>query len=352
MATVALCLALAGCGRSDQDASPAVSDQVEATAAPAPSGTLSRVKARRRLKCAVSEDKPGFAQRGLGGQWRGFDVDLCRAVAAAVLGDGRAVVFTPTNSRTRFAALQSGDVDILSGGGAWTFSHDEALGLSFAGISYFDGQSFLARRSGRLRTIADLAGSRICVLGGAASQQALADIFKARGETYQPVLRDTLTEAVTAYRKGNCDALSEDVSVLAGLAQQMPQRADQVILPGYIADEPLGLIVRDEDSRWEDIVRWTLNALILGEDLSVTSQNVEELRRTSANPAIRRLVGLDGEFGRRLGLRDEWSYRAIHQIGNYGEIYQRNLGGLGLERGRNALWDAVTPGQIYAPPMR
>jgi general L-amino acid transport system substrate-binding protein len=288
----------------------------------------------------------------LGGQWRGFDVDMCRAVAAAVLGDARAVTFTPVTSRTRFAALQSGAVDVVSGGAAWTFSHDEALGLSFAGVTYYDGQGFLARRSGHLRTIADLGGARICLLGGAASQQAAADAFKARGQSYQPVLKDTLAEAVGAYRKGECDAISEDVSVLKGLIPQLPGREDQVILPGFIADEPLGLIVRADDRRWADIARWSLNALIQAEELSVTAQNAETLRRTSTNPAIRRLLGVDGEFGRRLGLGDDWSYRAIRQVGNYGEIFQRDLSGLGFERGRNGLWDGAEPGQLYAPPMR
>jgi general L-amino acid transport system substrate-binding protein len=351
VALTVLCLLLAACGRAQQDEPLAASDQPAAVSEPA-SPTLARVKARRRLKCGVSEDKPGFAQRGLGGQWRGFDVDMCRAVAAAVLGDARAVAFTPLTSRTRFAALQSGAVDVVSGGGAWTFSHDEALGLSFAGVSYYDGQTFLVRRSGRFQSIADLAGARICVLSGSASTQALADIFKARGEPYEPVLKDTLSEAATAYRKHQCDALSEDASVLAGLAAQMPRRDEQAVLPGYIADEPLGLIVREDDERWSDIVRWTLNALILAEDLSLTTQNAETLRRTSSNPAIRRLLGVEGEFGRRLGLNEDWSYRAIRQVGDYGEIFQRNLSGLGLERGRNALWNASSPGQIYAPPMR
>jgi general L-amino acid transport system substrate-binding protein len=348
----ALCLLVGACGRAEPDAETASDLAALQPPPPAAGATLARVRIRHRLRCGVSEDKPGFAQRGLGGQWRGFDVDMCRAVAAAVLGDARAVVFTPLTSRTRFAALQSGAVDLVSGGAAWTFSHDEALGLSFAGVTYYDGQGFLARRSGRLRTIADLAGGRICLLGGAASQQAAADAFKARAQTYQPVLKDTLAEAVDAYRKGECDAVSEDISVLTGLIPQMPRRDDQAILPGFIADEPLGLIVREDDERWGDIVRWTLNALVQAEALSVTAQTAEDLRRTSTNPAIRRLLGVDGEFGRRLGLGDDWSYRAIRQVGNYGEIFQRDLAGLGIARGRNALWDAADPGQIYAPPMR
>jgi general L-amino acid transport system substrate-binding protein len=351
-AALTACLILAGCGGSDQDVtSPSDLAAAQQTAKTGASPTLTRVRSRRRLKCGVSEDKPGFSQRNLAGQWRGFDVDMCRALAAATLGDARAVSFTPLTSRTRFAALQSGAVDVVSGGAAWTFSHDEALGLSFAGISYYDGQGFLVRSRDRFHTIADLADARICVVGGASSQQALADLFKARGQAYQPVLKDTLAQAAQAYRRAECDALSDDVSWLAGLRNGMPAR-DHQILPGFIADEPLGMMVREDDERWADIARWTLNALVLAEQLDIGAGQAEALRRETANPAIRRLLGVDGEFGQRLGLSADWSYRAIRQVGDYAEIYQRNLSGLGLARGRNALWDAPQPGQLYAPPMR
>ncbi|HUO21622.1 MAG TPA: amino acid ABC transporter substrate-binding protein [Caulobacteraceae bacterium] len=349
-AAIGLCLWLGACGRSDDGGASDLA-ALQPTPAAAQGATLARVKARRRLRCGVSDDKPGFSQRNLTGQWRGFDVDMCRAVAAAVLGDSRAVTLVALTSRTRFAALQSGAVDLVSGGGAWTFSHDEALGLNFVGVSYYDGQGFMARGASRLHTIGDLAGARICVLGGAASQQGLADMFKARDEDYQAVVKDTLDEAVQAYRRGECDVLSDDVSVLAGLRDRV-NTADQAILPGFIADEPLGLMVREDDSRWADIVRWTLNALVLAEDLGVTSANAEGLRRDTANPLIRRLLGAEGEYGQRMGLAADWSYRAIRQVGDYGEIYQRNLAGLNLPRGRNALWDAADPGQLYAPPMR
>ena len=344
-------LALAACSRPDSDVG-AASDlaAIQQTAPAEQDPTLAKIKARHRLKCGVSDDKPGFSQRTLTG-WRGFDVDMCRAIAAAVLGDSHAVSITPLTNRTRFAALQSGAVDVVSGGGSWTFSHDEALGLTFAGVSYYDGQGFLVRAKTRIHTIADLAGTRICVLGGAASQQALADVFKARDEDYTPVLRDTLAEAVQAYRHGDCDALSDDTSLLAGLRASM-NADDNLILPGFIADEPLGLMVREDDGRWADTVRWTLNALVLAEELEVTSANAEALRRDSANPPIRRLLGVDGEFGQRLGLNADWAYRAVRQVGNYREVFDRNLGGLGLTRGRNALWDAAEPGQLYAPPMR
>ena len=350
-ALLGLCLVLGACGQSEQPLPP-VSDQAAVqTSQAAVSATLARVRARHRLKCGVTDDKPGFSQRNLTGQWRGFDVDMCRAVAAAVLGDSRAVSITPVNSRTRFAALQSGAVDLLSGGASWTFSHDEALGLGFASVSYYDGQGFLVRAKGRLRTIGDLDGARICVLGGASAQQALADASKARGGGYQVEPQDTMAQAVEAYRRHECDALSDDISVLAGIRAQLGSGA-HVILPGSIADDPLGLMVREDDERWADIVRWTFNALVLGEELQTGMQTVEPLRRDSNNPAIRRLLGVEGEFGQRLGLSPDWSYRALRQVGDYGEIYNRNLAGLGLERGRNALWDAAQPGQLYAPQMR
>jgi general L-amino acid transport system substrate-binding protein len=226
------------------------------------------------------------------------------------------------------------------------------LGNVFAGVTYYDGQGFLVRKSGGARTIADLVGLRICVLGGSSAQQVLTEAFHVRGQAFQPVVKDTLGEALDAYRKRQCDALSDDVSVLTGARSRLNNASDQLILPGFIADEPLGLMVAEDDGRWAEIVRWTLNALVLAEDLKVGSANAEQLRKSSDNPAIRRLLGVDGEFGRRLGLADDWSFRAIRQGGDYGEIFERNLAPLGLERGRNALWDADRPGLIHAPPMR
>ncbi len=210
----------------------------------------------------------------------------------------------------------------------------------------------MTRAGGRYHTIADLGGARICVLGGTTGQQALGDLFKARKETYQPVVKDTLAQAEQAYRGGQCDALSEDLSVLAGVRARMHRAEDHIMLPGFIADEPLGLIVREDDARWIDAVRWTLNSLILAESLDVTAQTAEDQRRNSVNPAVRRLLGVDGEFGARLGLPADWSFRAVGQVGNYGEVFARNLQPLGLERGRNALWNGGQPGALYAPPLR
>jgi len=333
-----------------------------AQAAPPASATLDRVKARKRLRCGVTDSLPGFAERGLTG-WRGFDVDLCRAVAAATLGDAHAVSITGLSNKTRFAALQTGTVDLVAGGGAYTFTHDVTLGLDFAGVSFYDSQGFLTSapkppRRGQppppARTIADLNGQRICVQGGSPAQQALAVGLKARGLSYQPIVKDDRQGALEAYQKHECDAVTDDLSVLAYDRAQLRDADNHVILTETLADDPVGPMVREGDDRWANVVRWTLNALVLAEAAKVDSRTVDQARLDSVDPQLRRLLGLEGDAGRRLGLADDWAYKAIRQVGSYGEIFERNLGPdtpLKLERGRNALWLADKPGQIYAPPL-
>lgn len=340
---------------------PAATAQAQA---PAPaSATLDRVRARKRLKCGVTDNLPGFAERGLTG-WRGFDVDLCRAVAAATLGDAHAVSITGLSNKTRFAALESGAVDLVAGGGTYTFTHDVTLGLDFVGVSFYDSQGFLtgapqAPRRGQPapapKTIADLNGLRICVQGGSPAQQVLALGLKARGLSYQPIVKDDRQQVLEAYQKRQCDALTDDLSVLAydHAALRDPDR--HVVLTETLADDPVGPMVREGDDRWANVVRWTLNALILAEAAKVDSRTVDQARQDSVDPQLRRLLGLDGDTGRRLGLADDWAYKAIRQVGSYGEIFDRNLGPgtpLKLDRGRNALWTAEKPGQLYAPPLR
>jgi general L-amino acid transport system substrate-binding protein len=335
----------------------------EPQAAPPAGATLDRVRARKRLKCGVSDGVPGFAERGLTG-WRGFDVDLCRAVAAAVLGDSHAVSITGLSNKTRFAALQSGAVDLVAGGGAYTFTHDVTQGLDFAGVSFYDSRGFLTAaprppRRGQAppapKAIADLNGQRICVQGGSPAQQVLAEGLKARGLSYQPIVKDDRQQALQAYQKRECDALTDDLSILAMDRQSLREPDRHVILAETLADDPMGPMVREGDDRWANVVRWTLNALILAEAAKVDSRMVDQARRDSVDPQLRRLLGLDGDTGRRLGLADDWAYKAIRQVGSYGEVFDRNLGqasALKLERGRNALWNADKPGQIYAPPLR
>jgi general L-amino acid transport system substrate-binding protein len=373
MSSAALILAvwcLTGCGRPAKAPPPPAADVGSGAAAAKPAlATLERIKARRRLKCGVADDLPGFSERGLTGQWRGFDVDICRAVAAAVLGDARAVNFTGLSSRTRYAALASGDVDLVASGASWTFTHDVALGLAFAGVSYHDSQGFLApapkpaakpRRGQPVpppasRTLASLNGARICVQGGSAQQQALAETFRARALSYRPIVKEDRLQALQAYQRRECDALTDDISVLAIDRAALGDSERHAVMTETIADEPLGPVVREGDERWADIVRWTLNALILAEEAKLNSRLVEGAKSDSVDASVRRLLGAEGDTGQRLGLSADWAYRAIRQVGSYDEIFDRNLGPetpLKLERGRNALWDAEKPGQLWAPPLR
>lgn len=363
----ALATALGACNRPEPEPVAPSSAPAEGPAQAAASPTLEQVKARRRLRCGVTDNAPGFSERSLTGQWHGFDVDVCRALAAAVLGDARDVSVVALTSRTRFAALQSGAVDVVTGGAAYTFTHNVPMGLQFAGVSYYDSQGFLtsAPRApkpapGRTpaapqKTVEDLNGLRICVQGGSPAQQGLAENFRARALSYQPIVKDDRQQALQAYQRRECDAITDDLSVLAYDRAVLRNPERHVILAETLEDDPLGPVVRNGDDRWADIVRWTLNALILAEAGKLSSHTVEAARSDSVAPQTRRLLGLDGEAGRRLGLNPDWAYRAIRQVGAYDEIFDRNLGSntlLGLERGRNALWTADKPGQLYAPPLR
>jgi general L-amino acid transport system substrate-binding protein len=360
LAALALSALIGGCGpmAPDGPATPPVAVEAEVLR-PVESGdispTLRRVRARGRLNCGVNPDLPGFAQRDEDGAWRGFDVDLCRAVAAAVIGDAKAVNFRPLDARSRFAALQSGAVDLLARNTAWTFSRDAALGVEFAGISYYDGQGLLVPRRLEARNAMALDGRRICVAAGTTSQLTLADYFRGRMLRYTPVPGEDENDAREAYQRGDCDALTGDLSTLASARLMLARPDDNVILPDVISKEPLGPVVREDDDDWAGIVRWSLYSMILAEELGLSSASVEEARDNSAEPEIRRLLGAEGALGRLLGLRDDWAYRIVVQVGSYAEVFERNLGSgspLKLERGGNALWNAEEPGLIYAPPMR
>ena len=289
--SVALAGVIASACQRHPDRAPSPAPVAEAQGPSPASATLERVRARKRLKCGVTDGLPGFAERGLTG-WRGFDVDLCRAVAAAA---------PPA------------------------------------------------------KTIADLNGLRICVQGGSPAQQALAEGLKARGLSYQPIVKDDRRQALEAYEKRECDAVTDDLSVLAYDHGALRDPDRHVILAETLADDPAGPMVREGDDRWANVVRWTLNALILAEAAKVDSRTVDQARTDSVNPELRRLLGLEGDTGRRLGLAPDWAYRAVRQVGSYGEVFDRNLGPgspLKLERGRNALWTADKPGLLYSPPLR
>lgn len=353
-----MALVLTGCGEREEK--PKAAPEPVVTEAPAkpryeakPSATLAAVKARGWLACGVHPALPGFAFADARGTWRGFDVDICRAVAAATLGDAKAVRFTPVDAQDRFAALQTGRIDILSRNTSWTFSRDAGIGVNFAAVTYYDGQGFLVPKVLNLTSANELNGARICVQAGTASEANLADHFKARGLTYVPVVVKSEEEARNRYQADECDVFSADVSALASARSVMNSPNAHVILPDIISKEPLGPVVREDDPAWGDIVRWTVFALILAEEQGLTSETVAEAAKTGS-PAARRLLGEDG-LGEMLGLKADWAYQAISQVGSYGEVFQRNLGDgspLELARGLNAPWRGEKPGLLYAPPMR
>ena len=323
-------------------------------AAAASAGTMDDVKARGTLNCGVSTGLVGFAAPDAAGEWSGFDVSVCRAVAAAVLGDSSAVEFVPTTGQTRFTALASGEIDMLARNTTWTFSRDVDLKFEFTGINYYDGQGFIAPKALGVSSAKDLDGATICIQTGTTTELNLADFFRTNNISYEPVPIETNAEALQQYNAGACDAYTTDASGLAASRATFENPSDHVILPEIISKEPLGPLVRHGDNNWGDIVRWTLNALITAEELGVTSTNAEELSAAAGdNPEINRLLGTEGELGAMLGLDAEWAKRAILAGGNYGEIFERNIGEntpIGLARGLNAQW--TEGGLIYSPPFR
>lgn len=353
-----LVLAVAACGRSER---PADDDAIEPpaeiqTAAPDfASPTLAAIRRRGRLNCGVHEGLVGFAYTDNRGAWRGFDADFCRALAAAVLGDPDAVRFVPLTSSQRFQALRNGRVDVLWRSTSWTLTREAEEGVRFAGVNYFDGQGFLVRRSLDLASAAELGGARICVQRASTSELNVADWFRLRGLEYTAVVAANEEAARTAYAREQCDALSADVSALAAGRTILPNPEQHTLLPDVISKEPLGPAVKRGDESWTSIVRWTLNALVLAEELGVTRANADQLADDSPDPQIRRLLGAEGEIGPMLGLRKDWARAAIKAEGNYGEIFDRNVGSrssLDLGRGLNAQWNARPAGQMYGLPVR
>ena len=319
------------------------------------SKVLAAVRKRGYVACGVNPGLPGFAYPDFRGVWRGFDVDICRAVAAAVLGDADKVRFTAIASGDRFSALQKGDIDILARNTSWSFSRDVGLGLDFAAVTYFDGQGFLAPKALGLASAQELSGARICVQAGTASQDNLADYFNGHGLHYKAVVVATEADARRLYQAGSCDVFTADVSALAGSRSVLDNPNAHVILPDVISKEPLGPVVRQNDPVWADIVRWTVYAMILGEELGLTSKTVAQAREAAIEPQTRRLLGVEGDYGALLGLSKDWAYQVIRQVGAYHEVFRRDLGAdspLKLERGLNALWNAPKPGLLYAPPFR
>ena len=317
-----------------------------------PGPTLSAVKQRDILVCGTSTGAAGFSTPDSRGEYRGLDSDLCRATAAAVLGDATKVRWVPLTSTARLPSLQSGQVDVLIRTTTWTQVRDTANGLNFTAINFYDGQGFLLRKSLGLAKATELQGASICVTAGSTNELNLADWARINKVDYRPVVFEQNDEARRSYLAGRCDAYSTDASQLAGLRSSFPVPEEHVILPDIISKEPHAPAVRHGDDQWFDIIRWTFFALLTAEELGVTQANVEE-QRASQNPEVRRLLGLTGDHGPLMGLDRAWAYNAIKAVGNYGEVFERNLGmgsAVKLPRGLNDLW--TRGGLMYAPPVR
>ncbi len=327
---------------------------VSATIAPAEAQTttLTTVKSRGDLICGVSPGLAGFGIPDAKGEWIGLDVDLCRAISAAIFNDPMKVKFTPLSSKDRFTALQSGEVDLLSRTSTWTMSRDTTLGLTFAGVNYYDGQAFLVQKKLGIDTARKLDGASICLQQGTTTELNVADYFRKNKIKYEPVTFDKGDEAIKAFESGRCDALTDDSSALYALKLKLVKPEEAVVLPELISKEPLGPVVRSSDLQWFNLVKWTLDAMLNAEELGVTKANVDEMRK-SDNPEIRRLLGVEGKFGEGIGLTNDWVYRIVKLVGNYGESFERNVGQgseLKIARGKNALW--TEGGLQYAPPVR
>jgi len=315
--------------------------------------TLDAVQEKDFIQCGVSQGLPGFSNPDEDGNWSGIDVDFCRGVAAAVFGDPDKVKYTPLSAKERFTALQSGEVDVLSRNTTWTLTRDSALGLNFAGVNYYDGQGFMVREDLGVNSALELNGASVCTNIGTTTELNLADYFRANDMDYELVAFEKADEVVAAYDAGRCDVYTTDQSGLAAQRLKLTEPDAHKVLPEVISKEPLGPVVRHGDDQWLDIVKWTLYAMIEAEELGVNSANVEQMKAESENPSIKRLLGTEGEMGEALGLPNQWAYNVIAQVGNYGEIYERNVGietPLGLERGLNALWK--DGGLMYAMPIR
>jgi general L-amino acid transport system substrate-binding protein len=313
--------------------------------------TLKTVKDRGSLLCGVSQGLPGFSNPDDKGNWTGFDVDFCRAIAAAVLNDATKVKFTPLSAKDRFEPLKTGDIDVLSRNTTWTLSRDVAYG-NFIGVTYYDGQGFMVRKTLKVNSALELNGASVCTQTGTTTELNLADFFRANNMKYEVIAFGTADETLKAYEAGRCDVFTTDVSQLYAEKLKLANANDHVILPEIISKEPLSPLVRQGDDQWFDVVKWTHFAMLNAEELGVSSKNVDEALK-STQPEIRRLLGVEGNFGEQLGLTKDWAVRIVKQVGNYGEVFERHVGTgskLGISRGLNRLW---TKGGIqYAPPIR
>jgi general L-amino acid transport system substrate-binding protein len=317
-----------------------------------PSPTLAAVKARGSLVCGVNEGLPGFSSFDERGTWTGFDVDFCRAIAAAIFGDPKKVKLVPLTADARFQALRDGKIDVLSRNSTWTMGRETEFGLTFVGITYYDGQGFMVPRALRVNSARELDGAKVCVQSGTTTIDNLADFFTSNGMTLQEVIATSPEESIKNYDAGLCSVLTSDLSQLYALRLRLAKPRDQVILPDVISKEPLGPLVRDNDLQWIGVVKWVYFAMVNAEELGVGSKTIDQALR-SQKPEVRRLIGTSGDFGEQIGLTNAWAANVIRYVGNYGEVFERNLGAktpLAIPRGLNQLWNAG--GVQYAPPIR
>jgi general L-amino acid transport system substrate-binding protein len=319
----------------------------------ASAGTLDDVKSKGFIQCGVSQGLIGFSNPDDKNNWTGLDVDFCRAVAGAVFDDGQKVKFTPLSAKERFTALQSGEIDILSRNTTWTMGRDTSLGLVFAGVTYYDGQGFMVKKSLGIDSALKLDGASVCTQTGTTTELNLSDYFRANNMKYEVVAFEKADEVVAAFDSGRCDVYTTDQSGLYANRLKLKNPDENVVLPEIISKEPLGPVVRQGDDAWFNVVKWTYYALLNAEEAGVTAANVGDMMANSTDPGIRRLLGVEGDFGKAIGLENKWAANAIKAVGNYSEIFDRNVGpdtNLKISRGVNALWNKG--GIQYAPPVR
>ena len=312
--------------------------------------TLDAVRSKGYVQCGVNTGLAGFSQPDSKGIWKGIDVDLCRAVAAAVFGDHSKVRYTPLTAQQRFTALQSGEVDVLARNTTWTVTRDTSLGLNFVGVNYYDGQGFMVHRRLNVKSAKQLNGATVCVQPGTTTELNLSDYFRANRMSFKPVVIEKMEEVLNAYFAGRCDVYTTDHSgLIATRASRAPKPEEHVILPEIISKEPLGPAVRHGDDRWFDVVKWSMFAMLEAEEMNLSSKNIDQ---ASANkdPAVQRFIGATGDVGKMLGIDNRWAFNIVKQVGNYAESFDANLKPLGFERGLNRLWNQG--GLMYAPPIR
>ncbi|MBI2205433.1 MAG: amino acid ABC transporter substrate-binding protein [Candidatus Rokubacteria bacterium] len=322
-------------------------------AAGAEAGTMDDVKKKGFVRCGVSQGVPGFSNPDAQGNWTGIDVDICRGVAVALFNDPTKVKYLPLSAKERFTALQSGEVDVLSRNTTWTLVRDTALGLNFTGVTYYDGQGFMVTKKLNVKSAKQLNGASVCVSIGTTTELNLADYFRANNMSYKPVTFEKADEVIAAYDAGRCDVFTTDRSGLAAQRLKLKNPDGHVVLPEIISKEPLGPVVRHGDDQWFDLVKWVLYAMLEAEEYGVNSENVDQMKATSKDPVVKRILGVEGDMGKNLGVDNAWAHNIIKKIGNYGEIYERNVGPrtpLKLERGMNALWNKG--GLQYPMPIR